>query len=64
MKIIVYHSQDCESKTLFENITTKFHAEYVAQYVEKLRCPTEQKLMLLDSVAKTILNDLNAKGGK
>jgi len=34
----------------------KFHAEYVAQYIEKLNCPTEQKLKLIDAIAQTILD--------
>jgi hypothetical protein len=40
----------------------KFHAEYVAQYIEKLNCPTEQKIRLLDAVAKTILECIEEKG--
>ena len=42
----------------------KFHAEYVAQYIEKLNCPTEQKLRLLDAVVQTILDRSIEKGGK
>jgi hypothetical protein len=40
----------------------KFHAEYVAQYIEKLNCPTDQKLKLLDAVAQTILEESEEKG--
>ena len=40
----------------------KFHAEYVAQYIERLKCPTEQKMRLIDAVAKTILEAVKEKG--
>jgi hypothetical protein len=34
----------------------KFHAEYVAQYIERLNCPMDQKLRLIDAIAQTILD--------
>ncbi len=40
-----------------ETRVAKFHAEYVAQYIEKMSCPTEQKLQLVDAVVKTILDE-------
>lgn len=33
----------------------QFHADYVAQYIDKLECPTEQKLKLIDAISDNIL---------
>jgi len=55
IKIIVYYPETYEKQTLFDERVAKFHVEYVAQYIEKLNCPTEQKLKLLDAVAQTIM---------
>ena len=55
MKIIVHYPETPAKQAQFDARVAKFHAEYVAQYVEKLKCPTEQKLKLLDAVAQTIM---------
>ena len=55
IKIIVHYPETPEKQAQFDARVAKFHAEYVAQYVEKLNCPTEQKLKLLDAVAQTIM---------
>ena len=55
MKIIVHYPETLEKQAQFDACVAKFHAEYVVQYVEKLNCPTEQKLKLLDAVAQTIM---------
>ena len=54
MEIIVYFPETAEKQKMFDSRVAKFHAEYVAQCVEKLSCPYEQKIKLLDAVAKTI----------
>ena len=55
LKIIVHYPKTREKQDLFDIRVAKFHSEYVAQYIEKLNCPTEQKLKLLDAVAQTII---------
>ena len=55
LKIIVHYPETPEKQAEFDARVAKFHAEYVAQYIEKLNCPTEQKLKLLDAVAQTIM---------
>ena len=62
MKIIVHYPETPEKRAQFDARVAKFHAEYVVQYIEKLNCPTEQKLKLLDAVAKTILDASEEKG--
>ena len=62
MKIIVHYPETPEKQALFDARVAKFHAEYVAQYIEKLNCPTDQKLKLLDAVAQTILEGSEEKG--
>ena len=56
LNIIVYYPQTPEKQAQFDALVTKFHAEYVAQYIEKLNCPTDQKLKLIDAVAQTVLD--------
>ena len=62
MEIIVHYPETAEKQAIFDARVAKFHAEFVAQYVEKLNCPTEQKLQLIDAIAQTILEGAaNAK---
>ena len=62
MKIIVHYPETPEKQALFDARVAKFHAEYFAQYIEKLNCPTDQKLKLLDAVAQTVLEGSEEKG--
>lgn len=55
MKIIVHYPKTPEKQWQIDACVAKFHAEYVAQYIEKLNCPMEQKLRLIDAVAQTVL---------
>ena len=64
MKIIVHYPETPEKQSQFDMRVAKFHAEYVAQYIEKLNCPTEQKLKLLDAIVQTIFDGSIEKGGK
>ena len=62
LEIIVHYPEMAEKQAIFDARVAKFHAEFVAQYVEKLNCPTEQKLQLIDAIAQTILEGAaNAK---
>ena len=62
LKIIVHYPETPEKQAEFDARAAKFHAEYVVQYIEKLNCPTDPKLKLLDAVAKTILEGAEEKG--
>ena len=55
LNIIVYYPETAEKAAKFDAAVTKFHSEYVVQYIEKLNCPREQKLSLIDAIAQTIL---------
>ena len=61
LKIIVHYPETPKKQAEFDARVAKFHAEYVVQYIEKLNCPTDQKLKLLDAVAKTILEGAEKK---
>ena len=63
IKIIVHYPETPEKQAEFDARVAKFHAEYVVQYIEKLNCPTEQKLKLLDAVAQTIMEQAMEKCG-
>ena len=41
-------------------LVAKFHAQYVADYVSKLPCPTAQKLKLIGAIAQTVLENQNS----
>jgi hypothetical protein len=62
LNIIVYYPETPKKQAEFDACAAKFHAEYVTQYIEKLNCPTGQKIRLLDAVAKTILEGIEEKG--
>ena len=63
LKIIVHYPETPEKQAQFDARVAKFHSEYVAQYIEKLNCPTEQKLKLLDAVAQTIMEQAEESCG-
>ncbi len=55
MEIIVHYPETPEKMALFEKRVARFHAEYVADYIEKLQCPTWQKLKLIDAIVDSIM---------
>lgn len=61
MEIIVHYPETPEKQAQFDALVAKFHAEYVAQYIEKLTCSTDQKLKLIDAVAQTIMEKTMVK---
>ena len=56
IQIIVHYPETPGKQALFDARVAKLHAEYVAQYIEKLNCPIEQKLKLIDAIAQTVLD--------
>ena len=61
VEIIVYYPETADKQAVFDSRAAKFHAEYVAQYIEKLNCPTERKLKLLDAIVQTVSNGSEEK---
>ena len=54
IQIFIHYPKTPEKQEKLIACAAKFHAEYVAGYIEKMNCPIEQKMKLIDSVAKTI----------
>ena len=61
IKLIIHYPETPEQQVLFDARVARFHAEYVAQYIEKLDCPTQQKLQWIDAIAQTILEHCEGK---
>ena len=61
IELIIHYPETPEQQALFDARVARFHAEYVAQYIEKLDCPTQQKLQLIDAIAQTILERCEGK---
>ena len=59
MEIIVHYPETPEKQAKFDARVAKYHAEYVAQYIEKLCCPTKQKLKLIDAIVETIMEEVH-----
>ncbi len=57
MEITIHYPNTSEGQAELSARYTRLHTEYVAQYIEKMRCPTEQKLQLIDAIVKTILDE-------
>ena len=50
MNIIVHHPKDPKDIALLEKKVAQVHAEAVIQYIQKLPCPKNQKIALLNSI--------------
>ena len=56
MNIIVHYPKTAEQQAELERAVAKFRAEYILRHVERLNCPLEQKIALIDAVVDTIRN--------
>lgn len=55
MNIIVYHPKSPENvRTLKKRVAT-IHAEAALQYIDKLTCPKEQKIELVNAIKNKCL---------
>ena len=61
MEVVVYYPETPEKQAEFDVRVAKFHSEYVAQYIENLKCPTEQKLKLIDAIVQTVADSSERK---
>ena len=56
MEIFIALPKSPQGKTQLQKEFAKFHAEQAKKMIERLPCPTEQKLELLDSVIQHLSN--------
>ena len=56
MDVIVHHPRTPEQQVELERVVAKFRAEYILRHVERLNCPLQQKIALIDAVIDTIRN--------
>ena len=64
LKIIMYYPKTKKTRAAWETRVAKFHANYVAQYIEKLNCPSEQKRQLVDAVVKTVMENATERANE
>lgn len=57
LEIFVHYPDTPEKQEQLDARVAQFHAEYVAQYIDHLKCPMEQKLKLIDAIAQTAQNN-------
>ena len=50
INIVVHYPKTEEGKRELERRVAEVHADMVTQYLNKLNCPSQQKLQLLDAV--------------
>lgn len=54
MDVIVHYPKTAEQQAAFDTRVAKFRAEYILRYIERLTCPVEQKIALLDAVIESV----------
>ena len=57
MEVFLFMPTTSESKTELGEELAKFHASQALKVVQRLPCPTEQKLELIDAVIKSICSE-------
>ena len=56
MDVIVHYPKTADKQTELAKSVAKLHAESIVRYIEKLNCPADQKLALIDSIIATVKN--------
>ena len=56
MNVIVHYPETADKQVELAKSVAKLHAESIVRYIEKLNCPSEQKLALIDSIIATVKN--------
>ena len=54
MDVIVHYPETADKQVELAKSVAKFHAESIVRYIEKLNCPADQKLALIDSIIATV----------
>lgn len=57
IEILLHEPDTVQKQEELDRRIAKLHAQYVEQYIEKLNCPVEQKLKLIDAVVCKIRHD-------
>lgn len=58
MEIIIHYPSTPEMQAAFDERVATFNAEYIADYINKLKCPYWQKLELIDAVAQKYMDQI------
>ena len=56
MNVIVHYPETADKQAELAKNVAKLHAESIVRYIEKLNCPADQKLALIDSIIATVKN--------
>ena len=56
MNVIVHYPKTADKQAEIAKSVAKLHAESIIRYIEKLNCPADQKLALIDSIIATVKN--------
>lgn len=56
MNIIVHYPKNEQAIKALQKSVATVHAEAVASYIDKLTCPKEQKIALIDMVIESVNN--------
>lgn len=56
MNVIVHYPETADKQAEIAKSVAKLHAESIIRYIEKLNCPADQKLALIDSIIATVKN--------
>jgi len=57
MKVIVYHPKDPKDISTLQKRVAAVHADTVLRYLDKLPCPKEQRLKLLNAIIEKARED-------
>ncbi|MBE6541446.1 MAG: hypothetical protein E7672_03255 [Ruminococcaceae bacterium] len=54
IKTVIHFPTSASKQKKLDELMSRFHSEYIIEFVEKLNCSTEQKIRLIDAVSKKI----------
>ena len=54
MDVIVHYPKTAEQQAAFDTRVAKFRAEHILRYIERLNCPMDQKVALIDAVIESV----------
>lgn len=59
INVIMHYPETEEGKQELARRVASVHADFTIQYIQNLKCPTEQKIQLLDAVINDVKKELN-----
>ena len=54
MDVIAHYPETPDKRSELSKRVAKLHAESIIRYIEKLNCPADQKLAIIDSIIAAI----------